>query len=80
MHTALDRVLKHAGDKKAAADTDLDELGKLLGEYFQEEKAEGTHAEDKKAADEKTAEEKAKIAADAKAAAEKRQRMKAWKK
>lgn len=70
MHSALDRVLKHAGDKKAAADTDLDELGKLLGQYFQEEKGEPEHAGDKAAKDAKAAEE-AKMAAD-KAAADKK--------
>jgi hypothetical protein len=71
MHAALDRVLKQAGDKKSAADTDLDELGKLLGEYFQEEKGEAEHAgDDKKAADAAAAEE-AKKAEEAKAAADK---------
>jgi hypothetical protein len=57
MHRALDLVLGNEAKKKQAADVDLDELGKLLGEYFQEEKAEPEHSGDAK---EEEKEEKAK--------------------
>ena len=51
LHAALDRVLQHHADKRAAEDVDLEELKGLMGQYFEEEKGEGEHADAGDAAD-----------------------------
>jgi hypothetical protein len=48
MHKALDLILANENKKKEAVDVDLDELGKLMGQYFQEEKGETEHQTDAK--------------------------------
>jgi hypothetical protein len=60
LHGALDLLLQKEGEKKAAGDADLAELGKLFSQFMAEEGAEQEHAGDDdkgKAKDDKSEEE-----------------------